>query len=127
MGRHRASWWRREEGQGDSGKPGKTTFDYNGIRLFSGISVWASNEGENEESTKYRITVPEGHWHAMADDRDVALIHAGGASFWKMPCWALQRLHRAEPDLWREEGRFTTVNRLARNVKSSNEGRSSRH
>ena len=98
-----------EEGKKDKvipgEKPGKTTFltyNWNQTVLWD-LSMGLPDEVEAEESTKYRITVPEGHWYVMADDRDVALDSRWWGPIPEEALLGVVRLHRAEPDLWREE------------------------
>jgi hypothetical protein len=79
------------------------THDFNRtLRWRMGQGLEEESQGSSGPST-YRVTVPDGHWYLMADDRDVALDSRWWGPIDETEILGVVRLHRAVPDIWREE------------------------
>jgi len=98
-----------EEGKMDKAVPGEgpdrisfLTHDRNQtLRWSLGQGLEDDSQGSSGPS-RYRVTVPEGHWYLMADDRDVALDSRWWGPIAEAEIQGVVRVHRAQEDLWRE-------------------------
>jgi signal peptidase I len=79
------------------------------VRNLNETLRWRIGQGLRDESEgsrgpdEYRVTVPDGYWYLMADDRDVALDSRWWGPVAEADIHGVVRLHHAQADVWREE------------------------